>query len=220
LGINKNNKVYISNDASEIIYEYYSNLFNNPERNIMRDNENTFTQIEFNEIYWENALKKLSLHKAVSIDECPDEIIKIPCFKEKLKNEFKIILKTGNVPLYWKKARLHLLTKIRNCSFPEIENTRPIIILCFMYKLLELYWAEECYDKIWNNIRKSQIGFRKHYSTHINISKIKKWIENAKQGYIIFVDITKAYDFVIREKLYDLLWHTTELCNTIQEYDV
>jgi len=206
IGIQKNNNVFYGKEASIMIYDFYRKLFNNEKTNVL----NKYVKdepplIEFNKNYWDSAVKKLSLHKALSLDECPDELIKIETLQNKLKLFYKELIYKGNIPEYWKNARLYLLSKIKNESFPEIENTRPIIIFSFLYKLLELYWAEHCYNIVWKNIKKHQVGFRKSSSTHVNIAQLKKWIDNNEKGYIVFVDISKAYDQVIRNKLYDIL---------------
>jgi len=205
LGIKKDNEIFLGEDAVKIKLDFYSNLFNQFGKGAGTKTDLNFNEIEFSENYWCEAMKKLSHHKACSVDEAPDELIENKRCKENVRNMIKIILQTGIIPPYWKYARLCLISKEPNNSFPEIKNTRPIVILTFLYKLLELYWAEACQGQIWKNIAAHQTGFRAHSSTHINISKLKQWIKKSEKGVILFVDIYKAYDHVIREKLYDLL---------------
>eukprot|EP01022_Parablepharisma_sp_SALTPOND_P003976 TRINITY_DN11698_c0_g1_i1.p1 TRINITY_DN11698_c0_g1~~TRINITY_DN11698_c0_g1_i1.p1 ORF type:complete len:702 (+),score=49.40 TRINITY_DN11698_c0_g1_i1:244-2106(+) len=205
LGIGKGNSVLSGSEASKVIAEYYFKLFNQYETNSTKVDIRSYEPIEFDNNHWEKATTKLSRHKPVSWDEVPDEIIDIECFHIKLKNTVKQSLMDCKVPPYWKYGRLCLLSKEKGNLFPDIENTRPIIILCMMYKLLELYWVEGCIDIIWSFIGPHQTGFRKGASTHINIAKLKRYLKEARKGMVIFVDIKKAYDHVIRDKLYDLL---------------
>jgi len=92
-------------------------------------------------------------------------------------------MKTGIIPKYWTYGKLCLISKESNNAFPYLRNTRPIIILSPLYKLLELYWLYFTENIIWFHIDKAQIGFRKNCCTHHNIAFVKKMDKIKKNGF-------------------------------------
>ena len=107
-------------------------------------------------------------------------------------------------------GRLILLNKEHN-KYPQIENTRPITILPAITKVFELSimhniekWIYE--DKLLN---RNQRGFIKRMNTNINIQEVIEfgfWTrlrnkDTRNKGYLIFIDIHKAYDNVDRSIL-------------------
>jgi len=203
LGItNSDGKIAIGDDSNLIIIDFYRRLFNSSPNNNKAKGTGS---IEYDENVFEKAFLKLGRKKAMSCDQFPDELLDITYIKKKLKQDFKEIVQTGNIPQYLKHGRLCLLSKEKGNAFPNIENTRPIIILSALYKLLEIYWLIFTEEKILQNISDYQIGFKKHGSTQFNICLLKKWMKNSKKSLILFVDVNKAYDHISREKLYDIL---------------
>ena len=204
LGITQDGKIYMGKTANQRVLAFYSKLFNQVEEK-PQDRPTNFPGIKFDERIWEWAVQRLSKHKATGWDDMPDEVMEIEYLRERIKDFLKQVLRTGTIPKYWKFGRLCLLSKEKENAFPQVENTRPIIVLSALYKLLELYWAELTEKTIWDHIGLHQIGFRRGTCTQVNIARFKTWLKKVKKGYVIFVDIKKAYDHVIREKLYDLL---------------
>jgi len=207
LGITgQDGKINVGDESIKIIKEFYGNLFNKYTKIDKKEEEkNEFVPINFDENSFEEAMERLSFKKAMGYDQTPDEILKIPFIRKHVACFFEKMLKTGKIPQYLKYGRLCLLSKEKGNSFPCIENTRPIIILSCIYKLLELYWFTLNEDIIWNKIGFHQIGFRKKCGTQFNIILLKKSMKETKKSLVLFLDIKKAYDSVIREKLYDLL---------------
>jgi len=205
LGItNSEGRIFIGKDATPIIKEFYGNLFNNPSINKTKT-VLEWKPIMYDESVFDTAIKKLGRKKAMSCDQFPDELLDLPYVKNKLKCEFKEILRIGIIPLYLKFGRLCLLSKEQGNVYPKIENTRPIIILSAVYKLCEIYWLIFTGDCILKKIGRYQTGFKKNCSTQYNICLLKQWLKTNKKSLVLFVDINKAYDNLIREKLYDLL---------------
>jgi len=198
-------KVYVGDNALKFIKEFYGNLFSKKPNGNIKKEKIMCSPIEFNEEIFEDAYKKFSLHKAMGWDQLPDEILKLPYIKNKFKITFKKILKFFEIPDYLKYGRLILLSKEKNNVYPKIENTRPIIVLSAVYKIIEIYWLLNTKELIWKNISSQQTGFREKGSTQYNICLLKHWLKKEKTASVIFVDIKKAYDHVIREKLYDIL---------------
>jgi len=199
-----NGKIYVGNNAIRLIKEFYGELYNKNGCNEIIEKVPE-SKIEFNDNIFDKVLKNLSTKKAMGWDQLPDEILKFPRINRILKDYFKEILSNGKVAAYLKFGRICLLSKEKGNSFPQIENTRPIVILSSLYKLIELYWIELAGEILWNHIGLHQMGFRKKCGTQFNIIYLKKWLRSHKKSALIFIDIKKAYDSVIREKLYDLL---------------
>jgi len=219
LGIlGQDEKIYVGDDSLKLIKEFYGDLFTEKSQTNIIKEKITFKPIEFSENLFEKALAKLSKHKAMGWDQFPDELLDLPFIKKKFKKAFQNILKTGIIPDYLKYGRLCLLSKEKSNSFPKIENTRPIIILSAIYKLLELYWFLNIEELVWKNIGYHQIGFRKKGSTQFNVCSLKNWMNKEKHGILLFVDIKKAYDHVIREKLYNLLSFIGVTSSLVQFY--
>lgn len=218
LGISdENGKIYIGNDANEMILKYYEKIFNENLDLNFSDN-NTPTNINLNENILEFAFEKLNRKKAMGMDQCPDEILDIPYIKTHITSFLRKTFMSGDIPAYLKYGKLNLLSKSGSNSFPKINDTRPIIILSPLYKIMELCWAYELIDILWANIGPHQIGFRKKGNTQFNIILLKKLMKQSKHALILFVDISKAYDSVIREKLFDLLAHIGIPSNYINFY--
>jgi len=206
LGIlNASGKILIGEDSISEIKNFYEKLFNAKSLSDIKQMKNLDKSIKFDNELFEKALILLGKKKAMGWDEMPDEILKFKYVKNKLKSEFIKMLNTTNIPAYLKFGRLCLLSKEKGNVFPRIENTRPIVILSPVYKLLEIYWLFGVKDLIWSHIGIHQTGFKPHGSTQFNICNMKKWMRDTRKFLILFVDIQKAYDHVIREKLYDIM---------------
>ena len=116
--------------------------------------------------------QKFNPNKAITLDIVPHSLLKthkkcadgIPC--ENCKIKIKLIQNSFD-PNYWnnsisdihKQNRLIPLSK----TFPEIgtpDQIRPIIIQSPLFKLIELYFAEDLKEAQDKHIQDTQCGFR------------------------------------------------------------
>ena len=118
------------------------------------------------------------------------------------------------MPDFWMPGRLILLNKENN-KYPQIENTRPITILPAITKIFELSIMHNIEKWIYIDtlLNKNQRGFIKRMNTDINIQEVIEFgfktrlkdKEIGNKGYLIFIDLHKAYDNVDRNILFKLL---------------
>ncbi len=110
------------------------------------------------------------------------------------------------IPEYMKTARLVLLSKSGKPT-TTLDDVRPISVTNIEYKQIEINLLGRLGDRIWRNIPKCQVGFRKHKSTQDNIISVKAWMHIQKTGKerraLMSIDLVKAYDHVDREILLD-----------------
>jgi len=210
-------KIYVGENSIKLIKSFYTDLFGKEPKTKYTE-KSIYSPIEFNDRLFDESFKKLSLKKAMGYDQFPDELLKLPYIKNKFKTAFIIILSTYKIPDYLKYGRLILLSKEKKNAFPQIDNTRPIVILSALYKLIEIYWISNTKKIIWKKIGIHQTGFREKGSCQFNICRLKYWLKREKKAAVLFLDIQKAYDHVIREKLYDLLLYIGISSNFVKLY--
>ena len=94
----------------------------------------------------------------------------------------------------------------------KLTDTRPINVLPWLYKGFELSIKEDVDRDLWKVIGPWQRGFRPGSNTHNNIIDLKEWMTRRKlsrrPSVILYVDIRKAFDHVIRRVLIDKLKET------------
>lgn len=161
-------------------------------------------------------LKSLNPNKAKGIDDIGPYFLKLAA--EIISPSLCYILNrsicSGIFPDRWKMAKvtpLHKKDKKEN-----IENYRPISILCTLSKILERHVHQEFYDYLTNAnlLLPQQSGFRPQHScvtalTHITDS----WLSSINEGKMVgalFVDLQKAFDSIDHTILLEKL-HTRYL---------
>ncbi len=131
---------------------------------------------------------------------------------ESLMNNYsKLIFEAMNkyqLPQYLSKGRLKLLSKSSN-SFPNISDTRPLIIQYHIAKIIEKVISNKL-ESLQSQLLQTphhQKGFKKSNSTSQNISHILKLFHKEqgqrkrKKG-ILLIDLAKAFNSVDREVLF------------------
>lgn len=148
-----------------------------------------------------------------------------------LADLFNLSLKTCTIPSIWKCARVTPIFKSGDSA--DINNYRPISIMCNVAKVFEKLLSRQLSDYIVsNNILSShQSGFRSSYSTTTALLKFTNDIYSSlESGHItgaIFIDLSKAFDMVDHYLLLDklaaiglnrdaLLWFNSYLHNRRQ----
>ena len=125
--ITEGETIHFDDEKAKLVKGHFSKLYSDEIRKIVIRNNGIFNY----EVNVESALNKISKGKACDLDNIPDTVYRWKetqeNLKQKLKEKFSTILKCGEVPPYFMKARLILLSK-DNTDCPEITRVRPISI--------------------------------------------------------------------------------------------
>ncbi|UYV79224.1 EPM2AIP1, partial [Cordylochernes scorpioides] len=164
-------------------------------------------EITLEEIH--DVVKKLANGKAVGRDGIPNELLNnlpIPTLT-KLKNLFNKIMSTEKYPQLWTNSKVHPIYKSGDKNNPT--NYRGIALCSNISKLFTTILRNRLNNWIEKReiILENQAGFRKNRSCTDHIILLNSLIQlslRRKRGklYVFFVDLTKAFDTVP----HDLLW--------------
>ncbi|UYV65298.1 hypothetical protein LAZ67_3003857 [Cordylochernes scorpioides] len=194
---------------------FYKNLLNKENKEatftvnqmIGWKNPDLDAEITLEEIH--DVVKKLANGKAVGLDGIPNELLKnlpIPTLN-KLKNLFNKIMSTEKYPQLWTNSIVHPIYKSGDKNNPT--NYRGIALCSNISKLFTTILRNRLNNWIEKRviILENQAGFRKNRSCTDHIILLNSLIQlslRRKRGklYVFFVDLTKAFDTVP----HDLLW--------------
>lgn len=200
----------LGNEALDHFYQFYKSLFFNESCNLKHiHNNNACKNLPVSkDLNLFNILAKISQHKALSLDEFPDELVNDEKIAKKLMNWTIRKLNGEPIEQIYNEGKLILLNKT-DSEFPLPEETRPIVILSAVRKFLELAWYEKYNSKIWSKIGPWQIGFKPGHCTQENIANLCQWLNKNKKSCIgVFIDIYKAFDSIDRNQVL----HAVEAC--------
>jgi len=147
-----------------------------------------------------NSLKEMKNNKAPGEDGVVIEAVKLggETLLKWIKNLFNLCLENGIIPSQWNNAITILLHKKGDIT--ELENYRPISLLCHLYKLFTKIIAKRLERKLDFYQSREQAGFRKGYGTNDHLQAIKVLIEKSVEYnrplVLVFVDFHKAFDTV------------------------
>lgn len=210
------------NISTQKWFDYFKDLYNpninDSDEAFNYDTEDTLIELagDFNSHITaeevRQAIKKLKKGKAAGSDGLGAEFYS-NCgayFIECLVNLFDHIFESGDYPEEWAKALIYPLYKKGSKS--DVNNYRGISLLNVIAKLYSsvLHNRLSKVSEEYQLIPASQAGFRKGYSTIDNIfclqSLIQKYLSK-KRGrfYVLFVDFSKAFDSVDRDRLWYIL---------------
>lgn len=145
-------------------------------------------------------LQMLDINKGPGPDGIP------PCFLKWSANTlckplykiFNQCISNGSFPSVWKKA--NIIPVYKGGPRQNIENYRPISLLCSLAKVFEKLVHHEIYPFVQNCIISEQHGFVKRKSTVTNLmiftSHLFKNIDARAQTDTIYTDFRKAFDRV------------------------
>ena len=183
---------------------YFNERYENEEFGIMFDELNVvFSQEEISK-----AIQQLKNGKSAGPDKLINEffihgntyLCPILC------NLFNRLFETGYFPDTWTEG--YIIPLHKKGSINDVENYRGITLLSVLGKLFSSVinnrlsdWAERYFILI-----EAQAGFRSHMSTVDNIfvlhNLISHVLNQGKQLYCVFIDFTKAFDYVVRDNLW------------------
>lgn len=110
-----------------------------------------------------------------------------------------------DIPKYFMSGKLILLNKKPGVSHCRPQDTRPIVVLPAIRKLVELALLERVSNTLWKTIGLYQMGFRPGASTHIQILRCISKMNSGVYKAALFIDLKKAYDMVDRGILFDAI---------------
>jgi len=163
------------------------------------------------------AFKRLGTNKAVGVDGLPAEFItKASCdgcpiniFHDVIARTCNIMLKCQLMPDNWKTKAITPVFKKGVRTDPN--NYRPIAVSTTFYRIFTCIIGQRLTEYLHkvqpDTLLPSQFGFRRglgvEHAHLILITCCEEAIARNKQLAIVKLDITKAYDTVVREQLWD-----------------
>lgn len=155
-----------------------------------------FAQFNTNDIL--TALRKLKPKFTKGPDGIPAFIIRDCAYAlaEPLTILFNLILRTCMIPNIWKRARICAVFKKGDRN--NVENYRPITIICNFAKVLEIALHDILYRHVQGQISPHQHGFMRNRSTTTNLFCITQFVaqhlDMNVQVDVIYTDFSKAFD--------------------------
>ena len=155
------------------------------------------------------AIHRLKNGKSPGIDAISAEMLK--CSEndavKQLHLLFNSIWKDQCVPEDWKKS---LIVKVpKKGDLTECDNYRSISLLSVPSKILCRVLIDRVKSGVYEMIRQEQAGFRSERGASEQIFALRSILEHCQEWqapvYINFVDFSKAFDCIIRERLWDIM---------------
>ena len=148
---------------------------------------------------------KLQTNKACGPDNIGNTILKnLPSLSNSLLLVFQAALNKGYFPTYWKVSEVIPIYKDENRA--QIENYRPISLLCNVSKVFEKLIFNEIYEIVNPVLDNSQHGFRRHRSVVTQLLLFldllyKEFDQKDNELFVLYLDFKKAFDSVPHDKL-------------------
>ena len=170
-------------------------------RNSLNIPTNEFTINELSPV-----LKSL-LNKALGPDKIPAILWKDPIFHQLLLDLCNFAYKNHISPSTWLRSQIIPIPKTGDLTLPT--NYRGISLLPIAAKIYNKLLLNRLRPALGPILRKNQNGFRPGRSTLGQILTLRRIIEEItlcnKTAALIFVDFSKAFDSVNREKMFEIL---------------
>ena len=183
--------------------------------NVSHNDGDSYTNFDFNSEISRNEVSKAISHakkgKSADIDEIPTDVLKNEVAIDILHKFFSICFNTGIIPEDWSYS---IITPIPKSSTGDARNPLNYRGISLAPACCKLYcgvlnsrlenWVDE------NNVLcDEQNGFRKSRSTLDHLSTLTSIIEmrkaKKKDTFVAFIDFSKAYDSIPRDKLWTKL---------------
>ena len=146
-------------------------------------------------------------NKALGPDQIPAILWKDPIFHQLLIDLCNFASENHVSPSIWLKSQIIPIPKKGDLTIPT--NYRGISLLPIAAKIYNKLILNRLRPKLEPILRKNQYGFRPGRSTLGQILTLRRFIEEIsfcnKTAALIFVDFSKAFDSVNREKMFDIL---------------
>ena len=169
--------------------------------------ENTITNVLATEKDVGDLLRAINVNKATGHDGVSPKLLKEAgaAIVPSLTKLINMSLMKSKVPSMWKKA--NVLPLFKKGSKNNVNNYRPVSLLCLPSKILEQIVFKKVYNHIRDNnlLTEHQSGFQSGDSTVHQLSYLYhefcKALDEKKEVRIVFCDISKAFDKVWHEGL-------------------
>ena len=165
---------------------------------------------EYNGEEIETAAKKLKNNKAAGRDEVSAKLIKYGCrdLYKQIASLLNVISETGDYPEEVRRGILISLAKPPKKD--ERVNVRSIILLSVRRKIMTITLIDRCWEQIKNHIPLSQAAYQKGRSSTEQVFTIKILAEKAITSenydiFLLFLDMSKAFDTLNHSKLMEIL---------------
>lgn len=206
----KNRSFLSANDKAEVFNQYFYSTFSQPDDVSYSFESPQFSEPKFNllqlseeEVY--QVLSKLDSHKAPGVDGLPTFILK-ECSTElspSLCCLFNLSLSSGRLPQEWKNSLV--VPVYKKGKKEDVENYRPISLLCVTSKVLERCIFNHLIDHFGSIFVDCQHGFLKGRSTVTQLlsflHEIGQSLDKGLQSDIVYLDFAKAFDSVCHKRL-------------------
>uniref|UniRef100_A0A0N5C3V8 Reverse transcriptase domain-containing protein n=1 Tax=Strongyloides papillosus TaxID=174720 RepID=A0A0N5C3V8_STREA len=124
-----------------------------------------------------------------------------------LTDRFNFYVKNCLTPKEWKKSTILLLHKKGSKS--DISNFRPLSLTSHVYKIFSSLILSRMQNRLQKELCPYQYGFRKNKSICDAIIVVENILAKAYEYQweigVAFLDYTKAFDTIIRERIYETL---------------
>ena len=160
-----------------------------------------FTQEELDSV-----LRKIKNRKAAELDEIPREVWKTRQFDDILLRHCNTVYNQNPIDRWMMGC---ILPFPKKGDLGLAENYRGITLTSIAAKIYNALQRNRIETKIDNILRKNQNGFRRNRSTTSQILTICRILEGERaknlQATLLFVDFTKAFDFIHKGKIEQIL---------------
>ena len=155
----------------------------------------------------EIAIKKFKSSRAFGPDNIPAIIWKDDIFHDLLLKLCNFCLINKHCPKSWRISQIIPVPKKGDLTL--VKNYKGISLLPIAAKIYNKLILNRLLPKVEPLICKNQNGFRTGRSTHSQILAIRRIIEEMcncnKEAVFLFVDFSKAFDSIDRDKMFDIL---------------
>ena len=153
------------------------------------------------------AIKKLKSSKAFGPDNIPAIIWKDDIFNDLLLKLCNFCLINKTCPASWRTSQIIPVPKKGDLTL--VTNYRGISLLPIAAKIYNKLILNRLLPKVEPILRKNQNGFRAGRSTLSQILALRRIIEEIsncnKEAVFVFVDFSKAFDSIDRDKMFEIL---------------
>jgi hypothetical protein len=195
--------------VTEEISTFFNNAFKSDVLQEWKDVEPKEMSRPFTSGEISKAVKALKSNKSPGSDNITAEQLKFgpDILNEIIADMFNTIAKTGQCPEEIKHGILVPLQKPGK-EKGNVENLRPIILLNMIRKILAVVMLNRIFERVDNEIDCTQTAYRPGRSAIENIFSMKILCEKAVTAtnaelHILMFDMSKAFDSVVRDILFD-----------------
>lgn len=204
---NNSSPIQFSNSCDEI-NNFFSSNFTVDQYlpSIVLPNENGFKFTLTNEYEVSKAINSIKSN-AIGLDGIPPKFVKLvlPYIISPITHVFNTVIATGKYPAAWKLSKILPIRKKPRKN--DMQNLRPISILCALSKALEKILKTQIQEFLstFNLLHPFQSGFRSGHNTSSALLKVHDDIHEVidKRGiaFLLLIDFSKAFDRVSHYRL-------------------